>query len=85
MAKIPCGKIRPKDRPYEVWENGTGWTWRVLRKYQGSAKEKANPYARWYCYVTSPLCPDGEYGDVYRNEVTSYARLIATDYDEEAA
>ena len=48
--KNECGKTRPVGNPYEVWE-GNGWTWKVLKKYQNPEKEKANPYARWFCEV----------------------------------
>jgi hypothetical protein len=61
--KNPCGKMRPKENPYEVWEDQLhGWIWYVLKKYQ---LDDAKPYARWHCFVTSPFCPEGEYGDVY--------------------
>jgi hypothetical protein len=67
-TKNLCGKTRTKDTPYEVWQAGD-WTWKVLKKYQSSAKEKANPLARWFCFVTSPYCPNGEMGDVYVHEI----------------
>jgi len=58
-----CGKRRSIDNPYEIWQSEDGtWTWKVLKKYQ--ANDNAL-YARWYCFVTSPYCPDGEYGDEY--------------------
>lgn len=55
-----------KDNPIELWTNDHGWTWRVLRKYQ---KSDDKPYARWFCFVTSPHCPQGEYGDVYVSDI----------------
>lgn len=80
MAKNLCGKTRPIDNPYETWrdgdqaeEDGAGWEWRVLKKY--SANDDA-PYARWFCFVTSPFCPDGEYGDTYVTEIKRYARRV---------
>ena len=43
--KNECGKTRPKDQPYEVWQNpAAGWTWRVLKKYQNPEKEADNEY-----------------------------------------
>ena len=63
-----CGKTRDKSNPYEVWKSGD-WTWNVLRKYQTPEKEKGNAFARWYCFVTSPYCPDGEYGDTYIKDI----------------
>lgn len=62
MAKNPCGKTRKVGNPYEVWESSDGWTWKVLKKY---STDDAAPHAWWFCFVTSPMCPDGEYGDVY--------------------
>lgn len=69
-----CGKRRDKGNPYEVWTAGD-WKWRVLKKYQSPAREAANPYARWHCYVTSPMCESGEFGDVYVSEIKSVATL----------
>jgi len=67
-AKNECAKMRPKDKPYEVWQAGD-WTWRVLKKWQAPEKEAINPFSRWFCYVTSPFCPEGEMGDVYISEI----------------
>lgn len=74
--KNECAKTRKVDNPYEVWSNGS-WTWKVLKKYQTEEKEASNPYARWFCFVTSPFCPSGELGDVYVSEIKSNARKIA--------
>lgn len=63
--KNECNKVRPVGNPYEVWSIN-GWTWKVLKKYQF---DDGKPYARWYCFVTSPFCTDGEYGDAYVSEV----------------
>jgi hypothetical protein len=60
-----CGKMRTKDNPYEVWESVDGWQWRVLKKWQTPEQEAKNPYARWFCWVSSPFCPHGEMGDTY--------------------
>jgi hypothetical protein len=73
MAKNLCGKTRPITDPYETWSDGTGWHWHVLKKY--SANDDA-PYVRWFCFVTSPYCPDGEYGDTYVEEIKRYARRV---------
>lgn len=67
-----CGKTRPIYDPYEIWVGG-GWTWRVLKKY--STDDDAL-YARWFCFVTSPYCPEGEYGDTYVAEIKRQARRI---------
>jgi hypothetical protein len=69
-----CAKTRPKDNPYEVYKNGHGWTWRILKKWQVDDKK---PYARWFCFVTSPYCPSGEYGDVYVREITDNAVRVS--------
>jgi hypothetical protein len=68
-----CAKTRPLSNPYEVWESGDGWRWLVLKKWQA---DDAKPYARWFCFVTSPFCPDGEYGDTYVTDVTRYAHCV---------
>ena len=65
-----------KENPIEVWA-ANGWEWRVLRKY---SKYDDKPYARWFCYVSSPFVgayPDGEYGDVYVSEIKGSAVKIA--------
>lgn len=69
--KNPCGKMRPKTNPYEVWESvGGTWRWEVLKKWQ---VDDDKPYARWFCNVISPFCPDGEMGDVYVSEIKGQA------------
>lgn len=55
-----------KDAPMEVWRSPDGWEWRVLRKY---SKDDINPFTRWFCFVTSPHCPQGEVGDVYVGDI----------------
>jgi hypothetical protein len=77
VMKNPYAKTRPKDNPYEVWQSlpiDSGvWTWNVLKKWQ---IDDNKPYARWFCFVTSPIVPEGEYGDVYVSEIKSYATLV---------
>lgn len=64
--KNPWAKVRPKENPYETWITPSGWTWKVLKKWQADDNK---PFARWFCFVTSPYCPDGEYGDVYVSDI----------------
>ena len=70
-VKNPCSKTVEPKQAYEVWqvENhptyGGTWTWYVLKKYQTPEREKANLSARWFCYVTSPYSPHGDWGDTY--------------------
>jgi hypothetical protein len=73
-TKNECAKMRDKKNPYEVWRAGS-WTWKVLKKYQSPEKEAANPYARWFCFVTSPYCPNGELGDVYVREIKQWQKV----------
>jgi len=68
-----CGKMRPKTDPYETWQGAGAWTWQVLKKWQA---DDAKPYARWFCNVITPMCPDGEMGDVYVSDVKKYARKV---------
>ena len=75
--KNECGKTRPKDNPYEIWRNGSGWEWRILKRYQSPDKEKANPFARVFCFVTSPFCESGEYGDTYIKDITGNAVKVS--------
>ena len=79
MSKNKCNKVRDKDDPYELWRAPTPegyWTWYVLKKYQTPEKEALNPNARWYCFVTSPFCPTGEYGDTYVRDIKGVAIQI---------
>jgi hypothetical protein len=66
-TKNLAGKMRPTENPYEVWRSHDGtWTWNVLKKWQANDDK---PYARWFCNVVTPICPDGEMGDVYVAEI----------------
>ncbi len=78
-TKNLCNKTRPIDKPYERWVNSNGWVWLVLKKYQTPEKEAANPYARWFTFVTSPFCPEGEYGDTYAQDIRNSAWVTYRD------
>jgi hypothetical protein len=67
-----CGKTVKRDKAYEVWSAGD-WTWYVLKKWQA---DDAKPYARWFCDVVTPICPNGELGDVYVSEIKESAIRI---------
>ena len=69
-----CGKTRPVDDPYEVWENAqAGFTWHILKKYQRPDKEAENPYARWFVAAKSPYTYGSwEMGDTYVSEIKQY-------------
>jgi hypothetical protein len=58
---------------YEIWESTDGWTWYVLKKWQA---DDDRPYARWFCDVVTPICPNGEMGDVYVSEIKGAARRV---------
>ena len=66
-----CAKTVKPEEAYEVWQvedhpdYGGTCTWYVLKKYQSPEREAVNSYARWFCYVTSPYSPHGDYGDTY--------------------
>lgn len=75
MEKNLCAKTVQPENAYEVWQAGD-WFWYVLKKYQTPSKEASNPYARWYCLVKTPIVPEGEYGDVYVNEIKMNAIRI---------
>lgn len=74
MAKNLQAKTRPVDKPYEIWEDVRhGWKWLVLKKWQVDDNKQ---YARWFCMVYSPFCPEGEMGDVYVSEIKEMAICI---------
>lgn len=78
MGKNLQGKTVTRETAYEIWQTPDGsWTWYVLKKYQTPEKEAENPYARWFCLVTSPFVGEsGEMGDVYVHEIKRYAKRI---------
>lgn len=81
--KNECGKMRPVNKPYEVWRNAIGWEWRVLKKYQAPDNEVQNPYARWMCAVKSPMTNDNfDLGDVYVKEIKANAYLAVAGISE---
>lgn len=59
--------------PLETWRSRDGWEWRVLRKWQ---KHDDKPFARWLCWVKSPMVPGGEIGDVYVATIKREATLV---------
>lgn len=69
-----AAKTRPDSNPYEVWQSlDRTWTWKVLKKWQVDDDKE---YARWFCKVSSPIVPEGEYGDVYVKEIKENAYLV---------
>jgi len=75
MNKNLCAKTVKPENAYEIWQAGD-WVWYVLKKYQTPEKEKDNPFARWFCLVKTPIVPNGEYGDVYVNDIKENAIQI---------
>ena len=77
--KNECAKTRDVENPYETWGNeGSGFEWRVLKKYPRPDKEAANPYARGLVAAKSPFTYGSwEYGDTYVTEIKSNARRIS--------
>jgi len=71
----PCNKEVKREEAYEVWQTLNGqWTWYVLKKWQSPTNDAKNPFARWYCNVTSPMVGErGETGDVYVADIKSVA------------
>lgn len=39
-------------------------------------EEAEEPYARWFCDVVTPYCPNGELGDVYVSDVVNHAARV---------
>lgn len=70
-----CAKTRSVNDPYEIWRNGSGWIWKVLKKYQ---LDDNKPYARWFCMVHSPFVPSGEMGDVYVKDIIENAVKVTS-------
>jgi len=69
--------MRPASDPYEVWATPDGsWVWNVLKYWKSPESSAKDPYARVFCNVVSPICPDGELGDVYLREIKAQATLV---------
>ena len=69
MSKNLHGKTRSVENPYHIIVQGD-WEWRVLKRYQSPAAERANPYARWFVAVKSPMTYGSwEMGDSYISEI----------------
>ena len=69
-------KSADKDNPHAIYECGhMNFKWRVIKTWKHADNEPSDQYARWYCFVTSDMCPEGEYGDVYKKEILDLARL----------
>ena len=78
--KNPCGKIRPIENPYEIWE-GNGFEHRVLKKYQSPDREVKNIYARWFVAVKSPFTKGRyDFQDGYVSDIQATAVLTHTSY-----
>ena len=67
-----CNKTVDRAHAYEVWRAGA-WTWYVLKKWQA---DDDKPFARWFCDVVTPMCPNGELSDVYVKEIKDNAVRI---------
>lgn len=73
-TKNECAKTVKRPDAYEVWQTRDGsWTWYVLKKWQANDDK---PYARWFCDVVTPFCPNGELGDVFVSHIKSQATRI---------
>lgn len=69
MAKLTTAQRMKQNKPVEIWERD-GWKWEVYKKYQKIEKEIDNPYARWFCKVTSPFTQGtADWGDTYISDI----------------
>ena len=73
----PFAKTRKTDNPYAIYVGG-GIEWRILKTWKMPKSELKDPYARWFVAAKSDATFGGfDMGDTYKNEVTSYGRLVA--------
>ena len=73
----PFAKTRKIDNPYAIYAGG-GIEWRILKTWKMAKSELKDPYARWFVAAKSSATFGGfDMGDTYKNEVTSYGRLVA--------
>ena len=77
MSKNLKGKTRPASNPYETYVSGD-WTWKVLKHYQAPEAEYANPYARVFCLVVTPMTGElGDMGDTYIRDIPGARAQLA--------
>ena len=75
----PFGKSRPIDAPYAIYKAGD-FTWHVIKTYKMPKSELKDPFARWMVAAKSDATFGSfELGDTYKQDVTSYGRLVAAD------
>ena len=75
----PFGKSRKIDNPYAIYAGG-GFEHRILKTYKVPKSEAKDPYARCFVAAKSDATFGGfDMGDTYKNEVTSYFRLVAAE------
>ena len=75
MPRTPFGKTATVAKPYAVYVNErAGWIWKVLKTYQHPDNE--GQYSRWMVHASSPMCPSGEFGDTYADDVKQQGRLV---------
>lgn len=73
-VKNECAKTVSRENAYEIWQShDKTWIWYVLKKWQLDDNKQ---YARWFCDVVTPICPEGEMGDVYVKEIKENATRI---------
>jgi hypothetical protein len=77
-SKNPYSRTVKPEQAHFVYQSYDGsWTWYVLKTYQTPEKEAQNPYARWFCMVTSPYTSTkGDWGDVYVAEIKQQAHKL---------
>ena len=72
--KLTTSQRIKQDKPIEIWQAGN-WTWKVWKKNHEKT-EATNPYASWFCSVSSPMTYGGwDMGDTYVADVKSVARM----------
>lgn len=78
----PCNmkRTRKSTNPYEVYTNGAGWEWKVLKSYNN---DRDTEYARAFCEVSSPFTMGSpDLGDVYWSDILAHGTLTETNYGE---
>lgn len=79
----PWSKTAKVSDPH-IQLSSSGWSWSVLRLYKSPASSLRDPFSRAFCSVTSPICPDGELGDVYVKDIPGLIPVLRQFVDSEA-
>lgn len=77
---VKIGNSKVRFNCYAVAVNVQGWEWFLIKESDEQLKEDiANGIA--FCFVQSPLCPEGEYGSEYEANILEHSQSIGSPWE----